>query len=202
MGRRFTKRVRRAVNKFAEKKYKDTVNSGNLTNAGSIVYFNNLISTGSTSVNKVGDQIYNRSLKLRLILGAGTAITASEVLRVRVIVGCWHNYQLTGPSISSIMESPTSESLSFYQRKPLQARKWTPMYDRVFMLQSASANRNPIEIFKTLNFSGKRLPKKRAAYDSSNTVQDVYFIMMWSSWVGTPPAPYYYVDSRLTFTDV
>lgn len=76
------------------------------------------------------------------------------------------------------------------------------MYDRVFTLQSASANRNPIEIFKTLNFSGKRLPKKRAAYDSSNTVQDVYFMMLWNSWVGTPPAPYYYVDSRLTFTDV
>lgn len=201
-GRRFTKRVRYAVNKFAEKKCIDGTYSGAVTNSGVIIPINATIATGSQSNQKVGDQVYNRSLKLRLILGTGNSITATEVCRFRVIVGCWHDYQFTTPSITTIMENPTSESMSFYKRKPLQARRWTPMYDKVITLQSALSDRGLCEIFKTLNFSGKRLPKKRASYNDSNIVQDLYFIMIWNSWVGTPPTPYYYLDTRMTYTDV
>lgn len=192
--RRFNKRIKRAVNAFAEKKYIDYSTSGNATNSGQFLYFNTSISQGTGSNTRVGLKCFARSLRIRLLLKSDYG----NVRRFRVIVGAWNDYTSTAPATTAILQNPTSESISLYKRETLQQKEWIPMYDRSFVLWDYTT---PQKLLK-INLSGKRLAAKTMIFSTTNVVQQAYFMLIITDYAGLGPYPEYYLNSRLTFTDV
>lgn len=88
-----------------------------------------------------------------------------------------------------------------YNRTTLQSRMWIPMYDRMLTIGSETLYANSVFKYIKLTFSGKRLPMKRTAYDSTNEPDHAYFMLMISTNGGA--SPLVVTDySRLTYTDV
>lgn len=85
-----------------------------------------------------------------------------------------------------------------YDRVRLAQKEWKPMYDRRFIIQGEGiVNKN-----LSLSFFGKKLPNKRVVFNTSNVVQNVWFIAVFSDYVGAGPYPQMFWTSRLTFTDI
>lgn len=192
--RKFNKRIKRAVNSFAEKKYVDYSTSGNATNGGTFLFFNTSIAQGTGSNARVGLKVFARSLRIRLLLKNDSG----AVRRWRIIMGVWNDYTSTSPSTTAILQNPTSESITLYKRETLQQKEWVPMYDRTMVLWDYPA---PQKILK-INLSGKRLAHKTNIFSTTNIVQNAYFMLILTDYAGVGPYPEYYLNSRLTFTDV
>lgn len=204
MGRKFNKRVKRAINKFAERKYYDYSAQTSVPAAGQFFYFNSGIGQGVSAVGaRIGNEIYARSLKIRLNYNCYSSF--DPIFNTRIIIGCWKNYQSSTPSATQLLENVTSfYDISPFGRLNLQDKKWIPMYDRTFITANSSTAGNlneKTEKYITLKFNGKRLPMKRHVYNSANYPQNVYFM-----WVGNQAInlsyPVMNVWSRFTYTDV
>lgn len=193
----FRKRVKFAVNSFAEKKAKEGTIAGSVTNASTTTILNSSIVQGTGGNQRVGNNVYWRSLKLRLYFNNQN--DADEV-RWRVIVGVWHDYSSTSPNQSAILQNPTAETTSFLNRNELQQKTWKPILDKTFTTRQILAG--PLSKTMKINIHGKRLPNKRGTFAAGNVIQDAYFIYMQSSYVGVGTAPDVQGHYRLTFTDV
>lgn len=198
--RRFTKRVKIAVNSFAEKKASDGNFLFNATNTGTFTVLNSGLPQGTGNFQRVGSQVTQRNLRINLICNNGAG---APIVYWRVVVGVWHDYTSTAPSTTAMFQNPTSQTLTMYNRIPLQQKEWTPMYDRTFQTYNNTTGYQglPVKVLK-LNFRGKRLPNKKATYTSSSIVQDAYFILVFNSFVGVSSYPYAEGDYRITYTDV
>lgn len=199
-GRRFLKRVKFAINKFAERKYLDVVGGGNVGLTGQFSYFNLGVAPGTGEGQRVGTEIYMRSLKIRLITSCLNA-TDSGPLAARIIIGCWKDYQNTAPLMSTILEDTTYAQISPYYRIFLQDKKWIPMYDKSFFMDQDNNNGYLPEKLWNFRFSGKRLPMKRTTYNGSNYPDHAYFMLIWTSALNVT-LPSYITYTRMTYTDV
>lgn len=200
----FKRRVKRIINQTAEKKYIDATATTFVTNVGYFFVVNSGLSQGDTATTRTGNEVYARSLKMRLLFLNNST---EQLVYWRVIVGCWKDYSVTSPSTTNILEAPTNQTLSPYYRLALQQRKWTPMYDKTFELNNSTAAtsgsdvRSIIKILK-LSFSGKRLPMKRIAYNAGSIPDHCYFVLMINSFAGAGNQPSAQGYARMTFTDV
>lgn len=194
-GRSFRKRVKSVVQSFAEKKWLDNQSSTPVSNAGAVILFNDVIAQGTGSNQRVGLEVQAKSLKLNLVFGREAATPGTR--RFRLIVGCWHDYTSTTPTISQILFNPTLD-YSMYDRVRLAQKEWTPMYNRQFTIQGDGIVNKTIN----LSFFGKKLPNKRVVFNSSNVVQNAWFLAVFSDYVGAGPFPQMFYTSRLTFTDI
>lgn len=200
--RKFVKRVKYAVNKIAERKYTDNSTSASPTNAGTIQYVG-LPTQGVGTNQRVGLEYYLRSLSVNMLWQAGAGGNADNIQYIRVIIGCWKDYVSSVPSVSTLLESATNQSLSPYYRIYLSQRKWVPMYDKAFILGKLGSGTNiPSARIMKLKFSGKRLPMKRVAA-SAGSADHMYFVMVQSNYVNVAGGePSVQIYTRVTFTDV
>lgn len=200
----FKKRVKRVIDATAEKKYLDKSTTTSFTNVGT--FFSPLgtadITQGTSNVaQRVGNELRVRSLRISFSFQALNAFDV--VTGVRLIVGMWNDYQVSSPSTVNILaNASTMFDISPYQREVLQSRRWTPMYDRHFLMSKNTDDYYPSFKYVNLKFSGKKLPKKRVAFQAGGSVPDhSYFVLIMSNNAsGTPPGVVIY--SRLTYTDV
>jgi len=200
----FTKKVKRAVDATAEHKFIGGTWSPTIDSTGLFNYFNLTLPQGTAVGNRVGVKTHNRSFKIRGWLQG--ADVSGAMTQVRMIVGVWHDYYSSTPTAAQLLEQPASLQPSFWTRQTLQARKWTPMYDRVFNIIPRVASQ-PIakeSLFNySLSFSGKKLPKKDQMWNASGIPQDIIFMYIFSNYAGAAgSAPRASMDYRLTYTDV
>lgn len=123
---------------------------------------------------------------------------------MRMVVGVWHDFSATSPTLTNLFEDPTSVVPTLYLRQNLQQKKWTPLYDRSWNLSGRSfTGTDPINTVRNfqINLRGKRLPKKEITYNSSGNPDHCYFFVLWSSWVAGGSAPDFDMDYRITYTD-
>lgn len=200
-GRVFKRKVKRVVDSLAEKKYVDKTDGIPCTNAGAFIYLMDTVAQGDTKSTREGASIRLKSIKINLLATAATDVTHDDSY-FRIIIGCWRDFYVTSPAIARILESPTSQTLSPYNRENLQAKKWIPMYDKKFTLDRlASGGARPNDRTWTVSFSGKRLPLKKITYDLNGNADHVYFIWVQSSWVGLEGEPQIAYYARCTFVD-
>lgn len=200
----FKKRVKRVIDATAEKKYLDKSTTTQFTNVGT--FFSPLgtgdITQGTSNVaQRVGNELRVRSLRIRFSFQ--TQNTLNIINGIRVIVGMWNDYQVSSPSVVNILaNASTMFDISPYVREVLQSRRWTPMYDKSFLMNNANDMYWPCFKYMNLKFSGKKLPKKRVAFQTGASVPDhSYFVLLISNNAsGTAPGVVIY--SRLTYTDV
>lgn len=195
----FDKRVLRAVHKDADHKYDQAYQYGESAPANDPTPFFTSITQGTTDKQRVGSDVDLRSLKLRLNIYGNSSWTGPTTCRL--IIGCWLDYPASGP-VREILEDHTNPSASWYDRDYLTRRKWIPMYDRTWTMAKI-ATTQPVNngIFhKELNFYGKRLPKKRIRFTSTNVPDHVYFFYFCTNDV--LEGVNYQVASRYTWTDV
>lgn len=200
--RDFTKQVGKALDELAENKSTDSsVTASPFGTSGTLSYIT-LPTQGSTENQRIGQKIKARSLRLRGYIQADTTINLSQV---RMIIGCWKDFQGTSPTASLLMDTPGAVVPSFYNRDTLVQRKWVPMYDKVWNLDGATAS-NVIPTDSIVNFeisfSGKKLPLKELTFNNAGVVQNQYFIFCYSNWTAGGTAPRLTYDARITFTDV
>lgn len=203
-GRKFNKRVKFAINKFAERKYLDYAYNGTAPAASVIVYSNLGIAQGSSAAGqRIGNEIYNRSLKIRLHC-TSTNSGDSGPIHWRIVIGCWKDYTVSAPSMGTVLQDTSYWDISPLYRTYLLQKKWIPMWDKTFMTSVSGGkiegNMNTDRYFN-LKFIGKRLPMKRAMYNSSNNPQNAYFVLVMTDAV-TISYPSWSIYSRLTYTDV
>lgn len=184
---------------MAEHKYIGSYNEGgNVTNLG-YLYLLTAPSQGTAATNRIGDEIRIRSIKLNAFMVNGSD---DNISYVRVIFGCWNDYQGTSPSQTKILHNVTGAVNSFYVRDYLEARAWTPMYDRKFLLGKPGAGEGvPSGRLFTMNFFGKRLPKKRMVF-KTGTQDHAYFMLVTTGNIAHAFPPSIIWDWRMTFTDV
>lgn len=196
-GRKFNKRVKRAINKFAEKKY---IDANPLFNAGvgtvpTLIPMGFNPSQGTTQATRIGNAIYRRSLTIR-----GTLSGDNNYTQWRIIVFCWNNQVLGTPLPGDILESTALPLLSFWNRSNLQMKRFTPMYDRLITMNGGGAAQFVKQV--RLRFSGKRLPWKKTTYNVGTTTTDhAYYMMVMSDHLITSPVVFTCIG-RMTYTDV
>lgn len=195
----FKRRVKRVVLQLAEHKYIEG-NSyvGNCTNLGYLQIFP-VPSQGTSSNTRLGDEIRVRSLKLNAFMVNGTDDNLSYI---RVIFGCWNDYYGTSPTQTKILNNVPDAINSYYVRDYLEARSWTPMYDRRFLMGKAGSGENiPSGRLLTMNFYGKKLPKKRMVFKAGTQDHAYFMLITTGNAFGIDPPSIIY-DWRMTFTDM
>lgn len=200
-GRAFSRKVKKVINSTAEKKYSQDLNStANVSNVGLTYLFNGTLLNGTTNTTREGSEIYLRSLQIRSELYITSA--ATDIAIVRIIIGVWHDYQSTSPTLTKILESPTSGyQVSPLNRETLQAKRWTPMYDRLVTLMPRADSGTRLKMLR-MNFAGKKLPHKKVSYSTaSGAPNNVIFMFVLSGEV-IAPFPVHICSWRYTFTDV
>lgn len=194
-GRKFNKRVKLAINKFAEKKYID-----------SNPLFSNAVSTGvtfvqmgfvpiqGTSVNtRIGDQIYRRSLTI-----TGQLFGDSPYTQFRVVIFAW-NQQIAGnPTTNDLFAMTTNPLISLYRRDTLQQKRMIIMFDKHYTMNSGGASSYMRRV--RYRFSGKRLPWKKLTL-TAGAADKVYYMAIMSDHIVASPATANFV-ARMTYTDV
>lgn len=204
-GKRFAKRVKRAVNQFAEKKYLEQAISADISGiSGTFYYFNNAVQQGTTINQRVGDKTQARSLRIFGRLISHPSQTEIDT-HWRIIVGCWKDYTVTVPVIASLLSVTGNPDCSLLARLPLQQRKWIPMMDKRIMTTKAVLGNDVMHSTRYFDwkFSGKRLPMKRQTYTSANDPQNVYFLFLVNDSLDAPTQrPFVEFNSRFTWTDV
>lgn len=201
-GRRsFKKRVKRVIKQFADKKFVvGNLGSTSFNLAAQPTTFSAAISTGTSDSTRIGNQIDVRSLQVRFLLRGNTGGTTTNQTN-RLIIGCWNEYfPDPTPTASELLVFNQSAITALYNRDTLSRRGWTPMYDRVFHLNT-DVDAGVLEKAINLKFYGKRLPHKRKTFSASGTPDSVYFWMFINDDVGAS-ANSYIVDYRMTYTDV
>lgn len=201
--RGFARKVKRAVNTFAEKKAINTPLLGSVEGSNGVFwFFNDQITEGGGSGQRVGNKIHVRSLKLKGWIQGVVGETSPNV-QWRMIIGCWHDYPQSTPTYAQIFDDPPYILQSFYNRDILQAKAWVPMYDKIVNLTaegSFSPEKN-IHMFE-LGFAGKRLPHKDMQYNTSDKPNSAYFIWLGNTSTEGIPYPRYQINARMTYTDV
>lgn len=197
--RSFGRRVRREVNRMADKKFLDEYVTGTaFSNASDVVQIIPTIVTGTGDSARIGSEITVRSLKMFFRVYGNPANTISNST-VRIIVGCWKDFQLTSPNVARILTNITVATTSPLLRTYLQSKSWIPMYDRTFLINN-SLDGVAGKLIKC-NFSGKRLPMKRTQYNGSNVPDHCYFYLIINEQsAGNYPG--YTLATRMTWVDV
>lgn len=200
----FEKRVRRVIDKTAEKKYKD-YNAILNGVGGNVAAFTGDPAQGTNEVQRVGDKIRIRAVKARanIYIPDGTG-------QCRLIIVAWRDGSTT-PTEAAILEDfgvTVERSInSPYNRQNLHNKAFTPMYDRTWwggVSSSAGPSTSGIG-YRThikLNFYGKRLPHKNREYlaGTTNCQWKYYAIWIFESFAVSHESIGW--TSRLTFTDV
>lgn len=197
----FKRRVKRVIQQTAEKKYVDATSSvyAGGTGAGVFTYIVPSITQGTGVSERVGNQVRGRSLHIRLLIIAGGASTSQT--RLKVLIGTWRDYQINTPLSTTLLNNTSVQSISLYNREPLQNKEWTPMFDKDYLMASLNqSNTFPEQKIVDLKFSGKRLPHKLRTFNSSGVAANQYFIYLQTDQPLEPPLIYY--QWRYTYTDV
>lgn len=203
--RKFNKRVKRAVTKFAEKRYVDNSQSLEVFGSdGQFLYFNNGISQGDGPTLRQGSQIYARSLRLYGHFVGNNSSTGTEY-QFRVIVGCWTQFPSGAPTATQLLTGSSGFwHWAQYNRQTLQQKRWIPMFDKRFTVTRPNGN-DPMSSCKFFDwkFSGKRLPMKRVTFDGTNAADHVYFLWFFQDQTNIAGArPGLEMTARFTYTDV
>lgn len=199
--KKFQRGVRRVIQQTAEKKAINQAGNPTINGVtGTFLFFPSGLVQGTGATERIGNQYRVRSLKINTILQVNSASTT--VNRIKVLVGCWRDYQTSTPDVTSFYQYPSSVvAYSPYLREPLQNKEWIPMYDRNIMLAASGRdNKYTSEIVLSLSFSGKKLPKKLKTVNGAGFAKWQYFIMFFGTDVVNPALAVW--NSRLTFTDV
>jgi len=201
VGRGFSRKVKKVIESTAEKKAVQFQYIGSTSAGGVFLTFNTGISEGPSSLERTGDRIRARSLRIKGYV-KGVSGDTDDVTFWRIIIGCWKDYSATSPVVTDILDDSAFILQSLWDRHALQQKKWIPMYDKIFRT-SGVATFAPQDSFKLfdLKFSGKRLPMKEHVYNSSNQPQNAYFMYIVNTYTGLPAYPPYQLNSRLTYTD-
>lgn len=208
--KRFTRGVKRAVNKFAEKKYSDTVSTANVNAEQIFGLFGAIVPGTSDFNNRVGKKATFRSLDVGIKFSPGTATLAAQDqdVMVRVIVFNWKDEVLAPPSSAADILAYTAQNdlmVSQYNRVALQTRNWQPMYDRVFSLKhpGATLGGGPSGTKSMrLKFYGKRLPMKNCNFTAGNVPDHRYYMLICTNQTGATNGLEARFSARITYTDV
>lgn len=195
-GRKFNKRVKRAIIKFAEKKYIDAFPLyDNIVATTPIVVpcgFNPAV--GTAQGQRIGAEIFRRSLNLK-----ATLFSDGDFTQWRIIVICWNDLLQGAPATSDILENTGLPLLSYWNRSNLKSKRFIPMYDRLISVNS-NGSANTVKNL-ALKFTGKRLPRKRVVYNSAGNVDYGYYMFLMSDHIAASPVTARLVG-RMTYTDV
>lgn len=200
----FKRRVGRVIDSRAEKKW-GTISQGStyITNAGQALLLWNSLATGTSDQSRIGAQIRIKNIRLHITL-ENTGATFQES-KIRIVLGCYRQYQTGTPSISSEFQTAT-EVQSLYDRYKLEAKRWTPIWDRNINMgaQLTAGTNNTACIYRKflrLNLYGRRLPMKRQDYSGGGIPNMVYVIYIWGSGVVGPTFPSWILNGRYTYVD-
>jgi len=200
--RGFTRKVKRAVNTFAEKKAFNRQIVGTIAGSNGIFYFlNDQIMEGVGSADRIGNKIHARALRIKGFVEG--PVDSDGRCTWRVIIGCWKDFQNSTPGYADILDDPSYIAQSLYQRDVLQAQKWVPMYDKL-ITTTATLGFSPDKSisFFDLQFAGKRLPMKDQQFNFGNKPNWGYFIWLANTATGGAPYPLYQFNMRMSYTDV
>lgn len=198
-GSSFKRRVRRAVQSFADHKYKDGLNvTSTFSNATAPYILTPSIVAGTGESDRVGNNINVRNLKIRFHFHGNSLGT--QIHRCRIIVGCWTDYYSVAPQDTDFYQTLTNQDLTPLLRPNLEAHRWKPMYDRTFLLGNVDDDSIPADKYMFLNFHGKNLPGKHLSYNSGGSPNNVYFFCIKNQ--DSVNFPTYTFCSRFTWTDV
>lgn len=197
----FKRQVKRVIQQTAEKKYVEATSnfSAGGSGSGTFTYIIPSITQGTGISERVGNQVRGRSLHIQLLIIAGGGSTGQT--RLKVLIGSWRDYQISSPTSTTLLNNTSVQSITLYNREPLQNKEWTPMFDKDYFLASnTQSNTFPEQRLIDLKFSGKRLPHKLRTFNSSGNSNNQYFLYVQTDQLLDPPAIYY--QWRYTYTDV
>lgn len=196
--KRFRSRVLSVVHAAADHKWAGVAAENNTTlNSASPSTVFTAIAQGTTDSTRLGDTIAMRSLKMNFHFYGNTA--AGQPQTIRLIIGCWNDYQQTSPTTAKLLQTLTIVSITPYLRDPLAARQWIPMYDATFTVGTVAGTKEKDKVLK-LTFAGKRLPKKNMKFNAAGTPSHVYFWLAISDAVANSCG--YHFHNRYTWTDI
>lgn len=199
----FKRAVKKVINSTAEKKAIQTIAvQQSVSNSGSFIIFNGSIPQGTASNQRVGNEVQIRSIKVWN--EAYLLNTAVDIARIRIICGIWHDYQTSTPTIAKILEGGSAGyTVAPFLRSGLQAKWWTPLYDRQIILTPKGQDEPGGMRLKQwkFGFHGKRIKRGRIMYNSTGNPQEAYFMLVMSGEIGVP-FPVHGYSYRVTYTDV
>lgn len=179
----------------------DAGTSGYLSSTfGSFIYPGSTIPVGTSVNQRIGSQIRLKSIRMNIhVVGD---LSATDTPWFKILVGQWHDFQHSSPDITMLYDAATGGFInSFHKREALQSKKWVPMYEKNFWVGHGSIDGvRPAEMRLSLKFSGKRLPHKKKTFNSAGLSDWQTFIMFITD--NAVNAPFYYIQERVTYTDV
>ncbi len=192
-----TKGYLKAVVGVPESKYLDTVVGSQVDTIPRITLLN-AIAPGTTSNTRIGNQVSNKSLHIRLSLNRG-----NYDAYVRVIIFWWKD-GVAGPTAADILQD-VSGGIANYQ-SPLNknnGKSFWVRFDRTYALAAGQTQLQVDEIWRRLKCQSEYNTPETNTFPDANSL-NIMFVA--SPRPLTPPNPVldptYNFYSRLTYLDV
>lgn len=184
--------VKRVLKASEEKGWKDAY-SGSLSadTAGTCILLNGL-TQGDTSVNREGDEVLMRSVKLNLNM---ITADATNIFRVMLVID--HEPQGTTLTMGEVLDMATILYPPYAYRKMDYKKRFTILYDNTVYLNTLAYSNGFLKVNQVLNL--KTLYKSGS---NAGTIADIsrnalYFCIGSDSGAVTHPT--FNVGSRVTF---